>query len=288
MNYERDHNRRSWFLRASLGLVFAVMPFMLRADTVLLVSAIVQIEEPPTVITRVIFRGYAFPSSIVTVRQDGAIVVQTPADPAARFDIELNDVAAGTHSYDLQATDAQGRVDRASNFTLTITEGTTTTLTGIFLGPTIAIDKEQVRLGDTVTMIGTTVPASTVSIVVNSVTEHTFTTNADGSGVWTYQFVADVIGVGTHSARAKATAPTSEVSAFSDTVSFAVLDREAQPCDGKRPGDLNCDGKVNLTDFSILLYFWKQRTPSNARADINTSGIVDIQDLSIMLFWWTK
>lgn len=287
MNTDRNHNQQSWFLRIGLGIFFIVMPLTLRADAVL-VSAIVQVVTPPTVTTKVIFKGYAFPSSTVTVRQDGTIAVQTPADPAARFDVELNDVTAGTHSYDLQATDAQGRVDRASNFTITVTEGTTTTLSGIFLGPTIAIDKEQVRLGDTVTMLGTTVPVSTVSIVVSSVTEHTFTTNADSNGVWTYQFVADVIGVGTHSARAKATAPTSEVSAFSDTVSFAVLDREAQPCDGKRPGDLNCDGRVNLTDFSVLLFFWKQHAPSNTRADINTDGIVDIRDLSIMLFWWTK
>ncbi len=287
MATERDHNRASWFLRATCGIALVVSPLLLRADTII-VSAIVQIVTPPTITTKVVFHGYAFPNSNVTVRQDGTIAVIVPADPAAKFDVELDNVTAGTHSYDLNATDAQGRVDRSSNFTITITAGTTTTLTGVFLGPTIAIDKDQAQLGDTVTMLGATVPQSTVSIVVNSETEHTFSANADSSGIWTYQFVTNDIGVGTHSARAKATSPTNEVSAFSDTVSFAVVEGPPQPCDGKRPGDLNCDGKVNITDFSILLYFWKQHAPSNARADTNNDGVVDIRDLSIMLFWWTK
>jgi hypothetical protein len=54
-----------------------------------------------------------------------------------------------------------------------------------------------------------------------------------------------------------------------------------------RMADVNCDGRVNLTDFSILLFFWQQRTPSNGRADMNNDGIVDVVDFSIMLFQWT-
>ena len=48
-------------------------------------------------------------------------------------------------------------------------------------------------------------------------------------------------------------------------------------------GDLNNDGFVNLTDFSILLFYWNT---SNANADINGDGIVNLTDFSIMLFHW--
>ncbi|MBI3571906.1 hypothetical protein HY091_00005, partial [Candidatus Kaiserbacteria bacterium] len=51
--------------------------------------------------------------------------------------------------------------------------------------------------------------------------------------------------------------------------------------------DLNCDGGVNLTDFSILLFFWKATNPTNARADINHDGSVNVVDFSIMLYQWT-
>jgi hypothetical protein len=52
-------------------------------------------------------------------------------------------------------------------------------------------------------------------------------------------------------------------------------------------GDLNKDGKINIVDFSILMYFWNQTNPSNPCADINKDGIVNLTDFSIMLFWWT-
>lgn len=53
------------------------------------------------------------------------------------------------------------------------------------------------------------------------------------------------------------------------------------------PADLNCDERVNLTDLSILLYYWEQRVTHN-RADINKDGIVNLIDLSVMYYWWTN
>ena len=48
--------------------------------------------------------------------------------------------------------------------------------------------------------------------------------------------------------------------------------------------DLNGDGRVNLADFSILLYYWGT---SNPTADLNGDGVVDLSDLSILLYYWT-
>ncbi|MBX4197188.1 hypothetical protein KW801_01370 [Candidatus Saccharibacteria bacterium] len=47
-----------------------------------------------------------------------------------------------------------------------------------------------------------------------------------------------------------------------------------------KPGDLNGDNAVNITDLSILLSNWNT---TNAVADINKDGIVNIFDLSILL-----
>ena len=52
--------------------------------------------------------------------------------------------------------------------------------------------------------------------------------------------------------------------------------------------DLNFDGKINIIDFSILLYFWKQTSPANQCADINFSGLVDVFDFSIMMYQWNS
>jgi hypothetical protein len=48
--------------------------------------------------------------------------------------------------------------------------------------------------------------------------------------------------------------------------------------------DINGDNKVNLTDFSILLFNWNTTDPD---ADINQDGIVNLTDFSILLFQWT-
>lgn len=57
-----------------------------------------------------------------------------------------------------------------------------------------------------------------------------------------------------------------------------------QICDG---ADFNHDKKVNSTDFSILLAFWKTATPfRNACVDINTDNKVDSVDFSILMYQW--
>jgi hypothetical protein len=64
-------------------------------------------------------------------------------------------------------------------------------------------------------------------------------------------------------------------------VNFYVGVRDVQT-----PGsaDLNADGKLNLTDFSILLFHWGT---DHAIADLNSDGRVNLTDFSILLFNWT-
>jgi hypothetical protein len=64
---------------------------------------------------------------------------------------------------------------------------------------------------------------------------------------------------------------------------YVGLGEDPNPNFGNR-SDLNRDGKVNLVDFSILLFNWKG---SDAVADINQDGTVSLTDFSIMLANWT-
>lgn len=50
--------------------------------------------------------------------------------------------------------------------------------------------------------------------------------------------------------------------------------------------DLNCDGKVNLKDFSIFLFLMPSPAPDNP-ADFNKNSFIDTQDLSILFSGWT-
>jgi len=50
--------------------------------------------------------------------------------------------------------------------------------------------------------------------------------------------------------------------------------------------DFSLDGRVDLVDFSVLLFNWG-RPVNNLATDINKDGLVDLVDFSIFLFWWT-
>lgn len=58
------------------------------------------------------------------------------------------------------------------------------------------------------------------------------------------------------------------------------------PCTGALAGDLNCDGQVNLSDFSIFLAF-SPLTSANNPADLNADAAVNYRDLSLLLARWT-
>ena len=89
--------------------------------------------------------------------------------------------------------------------------------------------------------------------------------------------------------RAKSIVNDELESVFSESRVFTVLPEGLQIVQKKvaKCGivDFNCDGRVNLIDFSILLYNWG--TPTDTKTDLSEDGKVNITDFSIMLFWWT-
>ncbi len=262
-------------------------PVALTGNDQITVTATVPSATPPeTPVTAVTLRGIAYPSSTVTVMRDNVVAVQVPADPQARFDITIGSLSAGSYTFGVYSADTSGRQGPTSNFTVTLTTGTTVTITGIFLGPTIAADKTAVGAGETITLLGTTSPSSDVHIFVSSDAEQEFTAQASGAGAWSKQLLASELNVGTHTARSKAEDPSGAVSEYSNSVSFTVAS-VADPDAGYLRADINKDRRVDLIDFSILLFYWNQRNPANVRADINRDGVVNIVDFSIMLFYWT-
>ena len=237
---------------------------------------------PPPAVTKVVLQGKAYPLSSITVLQDGKIVTTTIADAQANFKIEITNITAGIWTFGIWAEDKEGRKSITFSFTTSVTSGMTTTISGIFLPPTIDIDKTLVQRGETLNILGITAPQSEVSIFVRSPQEIIKKTNAKTDGTWFHPFDTTPLEDGFHTTRAKAASPEGLLSTFSQTLAFNVGRELVTALCPK--GDLNKDGKVNLVDFSILLYWWGRY---NACADQNQDGIVNLKDFSIMLYWWT-
>ena len=236
---------------------------------------------PPTV-TKVIIQGKAYPLSSVTVLQDGKVAVSTTADSQANFKIEITNITVGIWTFGIWAEGKEGRRSITFSFTTSVTSGMTTTISGIFLPPTIELSKTALQRGETLNILGITAPQSEVSIFVNSPEEIIKKTKAEKDGTWFYGFDTTPLDEGSHSTRAKATSPEELLSTFSQTLAFSV-GRELVAVIKK--ADINKDGKTNLVDFSILLYNWG--VPKNVAVDLNSDGKVNLVDFSIMLYYWT-
>lgn len=265
------------------------------------ITATVPSETPPAPNNPVVeFHGVAAPDVPVTVTRGTTELITVRAAADATFDITLSDQPAGQQTYVVSATDAQNHALAPVTFALNLVVGGTTIVNGVFLGPSIAIDATTVQLGGTVTVSGTTAPSSNVTISIQSA-DVQYTVTAGSTGAWSKAIDTDDVGEGTHSLRARATTTTNVISAYSTSLTFTVT---AVPSPGEQPvpgepepepeekpspkrADLDEDEKIDLVDFSILLYYWKQKNPANPRADINKDGIVDLTDFSIMLYQWT-
>lgn len=269
------------------GTVFGWAPMVAAqsATEAVSISAVVADTTPAANNPSVEFHGLAAPNAVVTVLRGGTTVASVTAGSDATFVLTLADQPVGQQTYDVRARDATNADLAPVTFALNLTAGTNTIISGVFLGPSIALDKTAVKLGQFLTVSGSTAPSSAVTLTVNSVRATSFTVATDAQGRWSKLVNSQEIGVGTHTATARALLGGSQISAQSATVTFAV--NPLEQCDGKKTADLNCDGAVNLTDFSILLYFWQQTTPSNGRADVNGDHRVDVVDFSIMLYQWT-
>lgn len=248
---------------------------------------------PPAYQTAAIFRGRAYPASDITLLKDAAVVATTKAGPNASFEITVSNLAAGTYSFGIWGEDSQGFRPITQTFNIAVTSGVTTVVSGIFLPPTIGLNKTQVKRGDVLNIFGQSAPGSQVSITINSDVEILKKTIADAAGAWLYQFDTSEVDYGDHSTRSRG-ALDNAITAFSQVAFFKVgntniLAKEPKKCPTK--GDLNGDCKVDLIDFSIAGYWFKRKLSSDflniEKMGLGDRGVVDLVDFSIMAYYWT-
>lgn len=241
--------------------------------------------------TAVIFSGRAYPGSKVVLLKDGQIAVSVLADPLAAFNISLSGLSAGNYTFSLYGEDKTNERSPLITFPITVTSGTTTRIGGIFIAPTIAVDKSEVKKGDTIAIFGQSAPQSEITIGVSSEEESFVKAASDKDGAYLYNLDTSPLEKGQHAARSKSTVG-GEISPFSKLVGFKVGSQNiavAKKCPSK--ADLNKDCRVNLVDFSIAAY-WYKRALSQTFAILesqylNNDKKIDLVDFSIMAYYWT-
>jgi len=238
--------------------------------------------------TTVIFLGKAYPKSVVTLLKDAQVVAQTVAGPDANFSITLTGLTGGNYIFAIYAEDKDGIRSSLLTFPVSVTYGATTNVSGIFIAPTIAVDKSEVKKGENIAIFGQSHPESEITIQVSSDEEFFVKTNSDKNGFYLYNFGTEVLDYGNHLTKSKA-AKNGEISPFSKAVGFVVGTKNVfakLPAKCPQKADLNNDCKVNLVDFSIAAYWYKRPSPPK-NIDLNGDGKIDLIDFSIMAYYWT-
>lgn len=240
----------------------------------------------------VVFVGKSSPRSTVTLLKDAQIAATGVADNLGNFQVSISGALGGNYVFSVYSDDSKGIRSALLTFPIYVTFGVITKVSGIFIAPTIAVDKTQVKRGDTISIFGQSVPLSEITISIASDKEFFVKKMTDANGAFAFDLRTSALAVGRYETKAKGTIG-GENSPFGKTASFLIGTKNIpiQPSKKARKGDLNRDGRVNLVDFSIAAY-WYKRPLSAAFASVemerlNSDGKVDLIDLSIMAYYWT-
>ena len=248
------------------------------------------ISFPPSIpTTNVLFSGKAYPKSIVTLLKDAQIVATVAAGTDANFQTSVGDLSGGNYIFSVYSEDKNGYRSGLLTFPVSVTTGTFTNITGIFLAPTIATDKTEVKKGDDIVIFGQSAPSADIVISVDSEEEFFAKTISDKDGIYLYNFDTSVLELGSHSTKSKASIGNQLVSNFSPVINFKVGTKNVDtklPVKTVLKGDLNNDGRVNLVDFSIAAFWYGKPNPPT-KVDLNSDGKINLVDFSIMAYYWT-
>ncbi|MCU0678852.1 MAG: dockerin type I repeat-containing protein [Planctomycetes bacterium] len=236
-------------------------------------------------VTKVVMRGKSYPNADVHILADGKVIGIVTTDAKADFYFETSEISPGVVSFGFWSEDQAGLKSTLLTLTLRVISRAVTTISGVYISPTIEIDKKSVRQGEGIRIYGQTVPETEVHVHINSEQEFVEQVSSQADGGWELPFDTTPLEEDFHLAKAlfQVNVEGNVIqSGFSRAVSFYVGQVGGEAVCPE--ADLNGDGRVNLTDFSILLYYWGT---DNACADQNQNGVVDLVDFSIMMYYWT-
>jgi hypothetical protein len=244
---------------------------------------------------KVIIKGKGYPDADVHVLIDGKVIGIVKADTKADFYFESAQITPGVASFGIWSEDKDGIKSTLLTLTLRVTSGAVTTVTGAYLSPSINLEQKVVKRGEVLKIYGQTVPETEIQVAVHSNEEVLQKTSSTKTGEWSVNFnTTPLAEEDFHIAKALFQHSVDGVavkSGYSRAISFFVSKGSGSTSGTKTTtggvcagADLNNDKRVNLTDFSIILFYWGT---NNSCADQNKDGKVNLTDFSVMMYNWT-
>jgi hypothetical protein len=236
-----------------------------------------------------VMSGWAFPSAKLTLLKDGAVSTTLIANPNGSFQITLNNLHNGPYQLAIFAEDPNGTISSSHVINLLVNNNQTYNFTNIIIPPTISANPTSVSFNASYTVAGYAPAGSSVAVSVPNLNTTVGTATADSNGYYQLNLLGN-LPPGVQALRARAT-----LNGFTSLYSRPVLVQFYLPGEVPIPPpppqlgicvDYNRDRRVNLIDFSILL-FWFGKPAAPPTIDCNRDRAIDIKDFSILMYFWT-
>lgn len=233
------------------------------------------------------FSGKAYPQAKVFLLKDSQLSGAVVSGASGDFQISLNGISAGNYIFSIYAEDDEKMNSGLVNFPIRVDKEKTVQIVNIIIPPTINTDKSEAARDSKITIFGQAAPAADINILISSDKKDFSVKTVSGeNGDYFYNFNTSLFDYGDYEVKAKMSV-NNLFSGFGRTVNFIIGTKDIKKEEaGCLIADLNCDGRVDLVDFSIAAYWYKRPLPL-ASVDLNNDRIVDLIDFSIISYWWT-
>lgn len=233
-----------------------------------------------------VISGQTGPGQKVTFLNGSQVAGTTTADSAGYFSQTIRGLTTGQFTFSVYGTDSSGRRTSLYSVPVTVIDGSQVSVGNIILSPTLSASASEIKKGENLVFSGQTVPNATVEFTLTpNLPSATVTAGTDGK--YSYSLDTTNIGLGSYLARVVAKLTAQLYSNPSFPLPFIVGTRTVEaPTVPIACGDFNSDGRVNLIDFSILVFWFNKQDPP-ARIDCNSDNVIDLTDFSILMYYWT-
>jgi len=237
--------------------------------------------------SRLVIRGYTAPQSFITFTEYGAVSGTAQSAPDGYFSHIFSGLIPGDHQVTFYSIDKNRLATSPISLSVYTPAYQEVTVTNQLLSPALMINKNVFSPGENIIASGSAIPNGNITLFTESPLR-SYSTSANELGDWTYTITnTNTYYLGDYHIHALVQTETGLTSLNSPSIGFSLATSTATSsgtaCGNISRGDLNCDTKIDLTDFSIMMYYWGT---NNAAADMNRDQLVDITDFSIMMYYW--
>lgn len=234
------------------------------------------------------FSGKTFPDALVYILENGTIIGTVPSNAQGDFNFSANSLQPDNAVFTLYAGDKNGEKTSSVSYTAVLKANETVVFNNIILPPWVTTDKQGILPGESIKVFGKGIPRSSILVTIDEIPGLTLPVETDANGNFSTAFTTENFAKGTYTIRTSNKYRDS-IGTLGKLIEFIVGDTSIvrNPSVSKcQTADFDCNGKVDLVDFSILLYWFNRPNPP-PEIDLSKNGLVDLIDFSILMYYWT-